>query len=216
MVAVLQEEKDFIAVVKPEGISAIPERNPEAVSLVRQLEARMGEKLFVVHRLDKEVSGLIVFARNAAMHRCLSLQFERRQVEKTYLALVHGKVAGKSGVVDAPIRQFGSGRMGVDGARGKQSETRWEILEEGEDCSLLRVHPVTGRRHQIRVHLYHMGHPIIGDLRYGEKTLQARWPRVMLHSNSICFHLPDKSPVKIICPPTESFSVIQKDCLRTK
>lgn len=184
--AILHEDARLLAIAKPEGISAIPERDPVVPSIQRQLEATRGEKLFVVHRIDKEVSGLLLFARTAAAHRQLSIAFERRRVDKRYLALAWGRLdAGRSGEIDQPIHEFGSGRMGVD-PRGKPSITRWAALANGRygdaDVTLLALSPHTGRRHQLRVHLYAMGHALVGDPRYGDAALQAKAPRLALHA----------------------------------
>lgn len=181
----LFEDADVIAVLKPDGIAAIPERDLAVPSVQRLLEDTRGEKLFVVHRLDKEVSGLLLFARNAAAHRALSLAFERREVRKRYLGLVWGALAvGTSGEVALPIHEFGSGRMGVD-PRGKAALTRWKALAAGaigQAVTLLELEPHTGRRHQLRVHAYAMGHALVGDSRYGDLALQKAQPRLALHA----------------------------------
>jgi tRNA pseudouridine32 synthase/23S rRNA pseudouridine746 synthase len=179
---VLFEDREVLVVDKPEGIATIPERSLEAPSLRRLLEQARGEELFVVHRLDKEVSGVVVFARTAETHRELSMAFEARRVHKTYLAVVHGAIARDAFEVDAPIAQFGSGRMGVRERGGKASQTRFAVVRRTGAFCLVEAEPVTGRRHQIRVHAYHAGHPIVGDLRYGERVLQSRFERLFLHS----------------------------------
>jgi RluA family pseudouridine synthase len=177
----LHEDADLIAVAKPEGIAAVPERDLAVDSLWRRLEVTRGERLWAVHRLDKEVSGLILFARHAAAHRALSLAFERRDTTKTYVALLQGVVAGTAGTVDAPIAQFGSGRMGVR-ADGKPSRSDWRLLQRFPRHSLVELQPRTGRRHQLRVHCYHLGHPIAGDSRYGDPAQQRGTARLMLHA----------------------------------
>lgn len=191
---ILHEDAHLIAIAKPEGLSAIPERDPAVPSAQRLLEAARGDKLFVVHRIDKEVSGLLLFARTAEAHRELSLAFERRQVDKRYVALAWGHLdPGRSGEIDKPIHEFGSGRMGVD-ARGKPSLTRWAALANGrfagEEVTLLALSPHTGRRHQLRVHLYAEGHALVGDPRYGDAALQAKAPRLALHAAEAHLSLP--------------------------
>lgn len=188
-IVTLYESETILAVAKPEGIATIPERDLGVPSVRRVLEAQRGERLWVVHRLDKEVSGLLVFARSAEAHRELCRQFEQRAVSKTYVALVRGVVAPDNDVIDMPIREFGSGRMGVD-RRGKASRTGFRVLERAADCSLLEVEPHTGRRHQIRVHLYAIAHSLIGDPRYGPAGDSAAAPRLMLHA------------WKLVLPPT--------------
>ena len=118
-IPVLFENDDIIAVDKPEKLASIPERNRENVSLLKILSETLERKLYTVHRLDKQVSGVILFAKTPEAHRQLNQMFEHRQVHKTYMALVHGEITGQRGVIDKPLRCFGSGRMGEDIERGK-------------------------------------------------------------------------------------------------
>ncbi len=203
----LREDADLIAVAKPEGLAAVPERDLAVDSLWRRLEAARSERLWAVHRLDKEVSGLILFARNAVAHRALSLAFERRDAAKTYVALVHGVVAGDSGTIDAPIAQFGSGRMGVR-AGGKASRTDWRVLERHPRHTLLALHPLSGRRHQLRVHCYHLGHPIAGDSRYGDPIVQKATPRLMLHAWKLALPHPGGGTLELEAPWPSSFRAV--------
>jgi len=200
MISVLYENADVVVVDKPEGLASIPERQPQGESLVELLSAERGEKLYTVHRLDKETSGVIIFARNAEAHRWLNRQFERRLVEKAYLALVHGVVAEDGGTIDEPLRQFGSGRIGVDKDGGKASVTEFTVVERYEAFTLVEARPRTGRRHQIRVHLYHLGHPIAGDPLYGEAAMQKEIPRLMLHAQRINVALPSGTDLAVEAP----------------
>ena len=184
-IPVLLETKDLLAVEKPELLATIPERDREQASLQRLLEEARGEKLFVVHRLDKEVSGVILFARNADAHRHLNDQFAGRDVQKVYTAVVHGVIAGVGGSIKKPLRQFGSGRVGVDD-RGKEAVTDFDVEERWPASTLVKALPHTGRRHQIRVHFYSIGHPIVGDTRYGDLAMQSG-TRLLLHARSITF-----------------------------
>lgn len=195
---VLYEDAHLIAVGKPEGIASIPERDLAVPSLQRVLEEARGERLFVVHRLDKEVSGAILFARDAETHRALSLAFESREVHKTYLALAHGAVVDQT--IDKPIAQFGSGRMGVKEG-GKPSQTKVVVRERYATTTLCEAHPITGRRHQLRVHFYAIGHALCGDPRYGARD--TAFPRLMLHALKIAI-----GERTIECPPPPSFQEI--------
>lgn len=198
----IYQDERVVAVDKPAGMLVIPGRGPgREPSLVDLLEAHLGKRPFVVHRIDRETSGLVLFALDASTHRELSLAFERRQVRKTYLAVVLNKMAGPEGSIDLPLREFGSGRVAVD-ERGKPSRTEYRVLSPVPEDSggppphhtppgvrsqmpggtLLEVHPVTGRRHQIRVHLYSLGHPVLGDTRYGNPRPVGGAPRLMLHA----------------------------------
>jgi len=211
MISILFEDADVVVVDKPEGLAAIPERRPQGDSLLESLQAQREEKLFIVHRIDKGTSGVIVFARNAQAHRFLNDQFEARQVEKTYLALVHGLVAEDTGRIDRALRQCGSGRVAVDPGRGKPSVTDFHVLERFASHTLVEAHPRTGRRHQIRVHLYHLGHPVAGDPLYGDPTLRTDFPRLMLHAQKLAFRLPSGTDLTVEAP----FPVILTSICRT-
>ena len=197
MIPILYQDDDCVAVMKPCGIAAVPERAGDEACLSALLARQLGSRAFPVHRLDKEVSGVILYALTADAHRVLNTLFERREVHKTYLAVVHGVMAADRGLIRRPIRAFGSGRMGVDDAKGKPSETRYEVLERGAAYSLVQAHPLTGRRHQIRVHLYSIGHPIAGDPLYGEPGLRAGHPRLMLTATGLSLHLPGGSVLSL-------------------
>jgi tRNA pseudouridine32 synthase / 23S rRNA pseudouridine746 synthase len=203
MILPLFEGDDVLAVNKPEGLASIPERDTTQESLLSLLSAARQTKLYIVHRLDKEVSGVIIFAKNAAAHRFLNEQFSHHTVRKTYRAVVHGVMAQESGTIDVPLRQFGSGRMGVDSKRGKVSITNFNVLKRFDACTLVEVHPLTGRRHQIRVHLYSIGHAIVGDPLYGEKAIQCYFPRLMLHAQRVEFRLPSGNEITIEAPVPE-------------
>jgi tRNA pseudouridine32 synthase/23S rRNA pseudouridine746 synthase len=206
MIDVLYEDEDILAVNKPERMVAVPERRRLEQSLIEMLSAQRAERLYIVHRIDRETSGVIVFARNAEAHRQLNRQFETRSVEKVYLAMVHGIVNEDRGEIDKPLRQFGSGRVGIDDQRGKASVTEFCVLERLKAFTLLDVRPHTGRRHQIRVHLYSLGYPIVGDPLYGEQAVQRSYPRLMLHARRLSLHLPSGTRLTIEAPVPESFS----------
>ncbi len=197
MIPILYRDDDCVAVLKPCGVAAVPERSGDGACLSARLGHQLGRSVLPVHRLDKEVSGVILYALTAEAHRFLNLAFERREVQKTYLAVVHGALAQEAGVVERPLREFGSGRMGVDDARGKPSVTRYETVERVRAYSLVRLHPETGRRHQLRVHLYSLGHPIAGDTRYGAPELRAGHPRLMLTATGIGLALPSGTRLRL-------------------
>lgn len=208
MISILFENEDIVATNKPEGLASIPGAPGTGPSLFEQVSAGYTERLYVVHRLDKEASGLILFAKNAAAHRHLNEQFSRRQVDKTYLVLTFGAIAEEGGLIDRPLREFGSGRMGVDRQRGKPSTTRFEVMERLGAYSLVAAHPITGRRHQIRVHFYSLGHPVVGDRRYGDQNVQKNFPRLMLHARAITFRLPSGALLTIEAAAPESFNQV--------
>jgi RluA family pseudouridine synthase len=207
-IPILFESDDLIALDKPVGLASIPERNPQNASLLAVLTAARRQKFYVVHRLDKQVSGVILFAKTPEFHRCLNLQFERRQVLKTYLAIVHGRVL-QGGRIETSLRRFGSGRMAAaEPGTGKACLTEYEVLDCRPETTLLRVRPLTGRKHQIRAHLFGIGHPIVGDPLYGDKSFQRSFPRLMLHASSIRFTSPAGGQIHIESPTAEAFTVL--------
>jgi len=205
-IRVLFENADYLAVDKPEGVLSVAAAGKGG--LPELLKDVFPGRLFPVHRLDRGASGVIAFAKNADAHRHLNGEFDRRAVRKTYVALVHGFLKANRGLIKAPIREFGSGRMGVDAKRGKPSETEFKVTARLEEFTLVRVHPATGRRHQIRVHLYHIGHPIVGDLKYGDRAAQERFPRLMLHALEVEFALPSGDRVTVAAPVPASFDAV--------
>lgn len=181
---VVFEDERLVAVDKPAGQPAIPGRGDIGEPLNKELERRLGARLWVVHRLDREASGLLVFAKDAATHKALCAEFESRRADKAYLAAVTGVLTGE-GRCDAPLKEFGSGRT-APAKDGKPSLTRWAVERPLKGATLLRVTPLTGRRHQIRAHLCALGHPILGDPLYGPPPRPVGGaPRLMLHALSL-------------------------------
>lgn len=165
---IIYEDQNLIALNKPSGLLAIPDREGKEISLKKLLVEKYGN-IFTVHRLDKDTSGLIVFAKNEATHKHLSQQFEARQTEKIYLGLVLGSLAEKKGSIDAPIAEHPvkKGLMTVH-RKGKESFTDYQVLEDFKIFSWLQFQIHTGRTHQIRVHAKHIGHPVVCDNLYGD------------------------------------------------
>ncbi len=204
MFRVIYENKNILAIEKPEGIATIPGFNTSRNNVYYKLKEAGYKDLFVVHRLDKAVSGILLFAKNKKFHRYLNTLFEKRLITKHYLAIVYGSPGKKTGIINAPLRRYGSGRMGVDFKKGKQSLTSYKVILSRKDWSLLQVSPITGRRHQIRVHLYYIGHSVIGDPLYGDIKRNLSYPRLMLHAYRIRIPLPDGSflNLKSSLPPS--------------
>jgi RluA family pseudouridine synthase len=213
-IRVLFENADYLAADKPEGVVSVSEAGKGG--LPELLKDVFPGKLYPVHRLDREASGVIVYAKNTNAHRHLNGQFDRREVRKSYLAVALGAIEANRGSINAPIREFGSGRMGVDAKRGKPSSTEWKVAERLDSATLVRVHPATGRRHQIRVHLYHIGHPIAGDLKYGDRERQGRFPRLMLHALEIEFGLPSGERVTVEASVPPSFEAVLQSLRKVK
>ena len=181
----------LLALLKPSGLLSQPGLGPElADSLLSRAQGRWPEAR-LVHRLDRDTSGLILLARDAGTHRALSTAFAERRVHKTYLAWVAGVPPARGGVIDLPLARVGTrppryGVVPLDGG-GKPALTRWRLLRGGPRASLLLLQPHTGRSHQLRVHLAAQGHPVLGDPLYGDPTAS---PRLQLHAAGLRFRHP--------------------------
>jgi RluA family pseudouridine synthase len=204
-IPIIFEDQNIVVINKPESISSIKGNDKSNFCVYDILSKQLNQKLYIVHRLDKYVSGVMLFAKNAFSHKFLSKQFEHHDVKKTYLALLHGKLNKKKGEIIKPIRQFGSGRMGIDIIKGKSSITKFEVVEIFSNSTLVKAMPVTGRKHQIRVHFYSINHPVVGDLLYGDKKIQSSFERLMLHSFQISFIGLDSKIKTFSCMPPKSF-----------
>ncbi len=183
---ILFSDAHLLVIDKPAGVPVLPDGwQPDAPYLVKMLEADFG-KLWVVHRLDKVTSGVMVFARNAEAHRALNGQFERHEAHKVYHALVNGLPEWDEQVAKHPLRvNVGhKHRTVVDHRRGKPSETRLKVIKRYAGLGLVECTPLSGRTHQIRVHLAALGHPLVGDILYGAPPTRLM-TRPALHALSL-------------------------------
>ncbi|MGQ0628176.1 MAG: RluA family pseudouridine synthase [Phycisphaerales bacterium] len=192
LIEVVRSDARFVVISKPAGLLSVPGKGAEnavcAASWAREryIEARGP---ITVHRLDMDTSGLLLMALDEAAQRGLSWQFEARTVGKEYVALVEGDVAGDEGVVVAAMRLDPARRplQVIDPLLGRPAETRWRVLSREGGRTRVRLTPLTGRSHQLRVHCASMGHPILGDGLYGRLETA---PRLMLHASGLAFDDP--------------------------
>lgn len=165
---ILFENDEFVAISKPSGLLSVPDREGKEVSLKTLLNDRY-QNIWTVHRLDKDTSGVIVYAKGERTHKYLSGLFEGREVEKYYLGWVHGVPVQPTGTIEAAIMEHPVKRgMMVTNKKGKNAITDYEVQETFGMCSLLKFRIHTGRTHQIRVHMKQLGHPILCDPLYGD------------------------------------------------
>ncbi|MDJ0826585.1 MAG: pseudouridine synthase [Rhodobacter sp.] len=190
--AVIHVDHQLLAVDKPSGLLSVPGRGAHlADCLLARVQAVYPEAL-LVHRLDRDTSGVMVFALTPQAQRHLGLQFEKRQAKKTYVARVWGRLEPRAGVVDLPLIVDWPNRplQKVDVEAGREAVTEWKVLKYNQADTRVRLMPRTGRSHQLRVHMKEIGHPILGDPFYASGPARDA-PRLMLHSESLRLRHPD-------------------------
>ena len=197
----IYQDDSLLVVNKPAGLLAVPGRGADKQDCLSvRLQQEFSDAL-VVHRLDMATSGLMLFARGAEMQRRLSLMFHERSVEKRYVAVVAGKLEPATGTVDLPIAADWPNRplRKIDAELGKPSLTRYRLLSHDSKTSRVELEPVTGRTHQLRVHMAAIGHPILGDALYGDA---ASAPRLLLHATTLdLLHPLTGAPLHFVCEP---------------
>lgn len=189
---ILYEDAQLIAVNKPAGLLSVPGRGEHlADCLLRRVQAAFPDAL-LVHRLDRDTSGVIVFALTPHAQRNLSMQFETRVTKKTYVARVWGHLEPKQGTVDLPLTVDWPNRprQMVCHDTGRPAVTDWKVVKYGDNETRVRLFPQTGRSHQLRVHMLALGHPILGDPLYAEGPARD-FPRLMLHSEELRIKNPE-------------------------
>lgn len=189
---IIHADHELLVVGKPAGLLSVPGKGPHlADCLLARINSAFPDAL-LVHRLDRDTSGVMVFALTAHAQRHLGLQFEKRQVRKTYIARVAGEVAEASGTVDLPLAVDWPNRpvQKVDHEHGRQAITDWRVVRREDGETRMRLYPKTGRSHQLRVHMREIGHPILGDPFYATGAARDH-PRLMLHAEALRFRHPD-------------------------
>lgn len=214
-IAVVHQDAQVIVLDKPADVLSVPGRGPERADCVSARVQRVWPDALIVHRLDMATSGLLVMARGASVQRQLSMAFAQRQTHKRYEAVVWGHLSAPSVKLDRPnttatatatddwewidqpliVDWPNRPRSMVCLTRGKPSQTRWrvlahEVLHGHAPVTRVALEPITGRSHQLRVHLQHIGHPIVGDTLYAPTSAQVAAPRLLLHACRLGFHHP--------------------------
>lgn len=188
---VIHRDDDILVVNKPDGLLSVPGKAPEHADCLETRVKQQFDRALLVHRLDMDTSGIMIFAMNRAAQRHLGLQFEKRQVDKRYVALVWGKVVEESGQVDLPMIVDWPNRplQKICHDTGKSAVTDWQVIGRADHKTRLHLMPKTGRSHQLRVHMKEMGYPIVGDRFYASGAALAASPRLLLHSERLAvFH----------------------------
>lgn len=189
---ILHEDHELLAVNKPCGLLSVPGKGPDLADCLLTRVQEAFPTALLVHRLDRDTSGVMIFALTSHAQRHLGLQFEKRQVKKTYIARVWGRLEPKTGTVDLPliVDWPNRPRQKVCYQTGKAAQTDWRVLRASDTESRVRLMPKTGRSHQLRVHMQSLGHPILGDPFYAEGEALA-FDRLMLHAEELRVRHPD-------------------------
>ena len=220
---IVYEDEDVVVINKPKGLVVHPAAGHQDDTLVNGLLYAMGDSLSgingelrpgIVHRIDKDTSGLLAVAKNDRAHTFLASQLKDHTMARTYEAIVCGSFREDSGTVDAPIGRHPSDRkkMTVTERNSKRAVTHWEVVSRYRGYTHVRCRLETGRTHQIRVHMAHIGHPILGDMVYGRKKAELGQDSQVLHAGQLCFiHPRDGRPVMVFAPLPDYFQeVLQK------
>lgn len=189
---IMAQDDDIVVLNKPSGLLSVPGKAKEHADCLQSRVQRVFPSATVVHRLDMATSGLMVMALNKPAHRHISKQFELRETSKTYQAIVFGAVQQDSGEINLPLICDWPNRpkQMVDHERGKKALTRWKVLERNSHSTRVELKPVTGRSHQLRVHMLSMQHPIIGDRLYAHDQALQMASRLNLHAMFLSFRHP--------------------------
>ena len=217
---IVYEDDDVLVINKPKGLVVHPAAGHQDDTLVNGLMYAMGDNLSgingelrpgIVHRIDKDTSGLLAVAKNDHAHLMLASQLKDHTMARTYEAILCGSLKEDSGTVDAPIGRHPSDRkkMCVTERNSKPAVTHWEVIRRYRGYTHVRCRLETGRTHQIRVHMAHIGHPILGDMVYGRKKPELGQDSQCLHAGALCFRLPrDGRPVMVFAPLPEYFTAV--------
>jgi len=209
---IVYEDEDVLVINKPKGLVVHPAAGHQNDTLVNGLLHAMGDELSgingelrpgIVHRIDKDTSGLLAVAKNDLAHVVLASQLKDHSMARTYDAIVCGSFREDSGTVDAPIGRHPTDRkkMCVTQRNSKEAVTHWEVVKRYRGYTHIRCRLETGRTHQIRVHMAHIGHPILGDTVYGHKSKELGQESQCLHAGALCFSHPrDGRPVMVFAP----------------
>lgn len=183
----LYQDNDILVLDKPSGLLSVPGKNVEHKDSLELRVKRAYPTATVVHRLDMATSGIMLFALNKVAHKHIGQQFEKRLTKKCYLARVFGNPKNDSGSVDLPLICDWPNRpkQKIDHETGKTALTHWQVLERHNDHTLMKLTPVTGRSHQLRVHMLSLGHPILGDRLYAHCEALAMATRLQLHATRL-------------------------------
>lgn len=191
-ISIIHQDDDFIVLNKPSGLLHVAGKDPALWDCLEYRVRQTFPAASVIHRLDKDTSGVVVMGLNKKAHAYIAMQFEKRTSRKSYVARVWGQMEGDSGHIDLPLATDWERkpRQRVDFERGRPAQTDWEVIAREENATRVRLFPRTGRTHQLRVHMLMLGHVIIGDEFYAEGAARTAAGRLQLHAEELGFKHP--------------------------
>lgn len=198
----LHRDADLLVFDKPSGLLSVPARHPAlSDSLLSRVQAKFPQAE-IIHRLDKDTSGIVLMSLNRKAHAFVAAQFEARTVKKSYIAEVWGLMHQTEGTVDLPlaIDPNDKPRHRVDHEQGRPAQTLWRVIGQGKKTTRLHLRPLTGRTHQLRVHMKALGHPILGDEFYADGDALSAAPRLLLHAEELSLRHPNGTDVTFRSP----------------
>ncbi|WP_028867757.1 RluA family pseudouridine synthase [Psychromonas arctica] len=202
---IIHQDQDIVVLNKPSGLLSVPGRDTWHKDSLALRILRVWPNACVVHRLDMATSGIIILALKKSAQSHMGRQFQQKVIDKTYFANVEGIIEKESGLIDLPLRCDWENRPRqiVDFEQGKNSQTEWQVVKRGDQTTLVKLTPLTGRTHQLRVHMQQLGHPIIGDEFYASEWGKRLSPqRLALHAASITLtHPSTEERITFECPP---------------
>ena len=201
---VLHVDDDILVLDKPSGLLSVPGKDPSLWDCLEYRARKQWPTAGMCHRLDKDTSGVLVMALNKRAHGRIGSQFEHRKTTKAYIARVAGIMEQDTGLVDLPLATDWENkpRQRVDHENGRPSQTEWTVLEREADATRVRLHPLTGRTHQLRVHMKAIGHVILGDVFYADSAALAAADRLQLHAAELGFTPPTTGEFQVFVAPT--------------
>ncbi|KKB13638.1 pseudouridine synthase [Devosia geojensis] len=200
---VVYVDDDILVLDKPSGLLSVPGRHPSLWDSIRHRARQKWPTAEMVHRLDKDTSGIILMALNKRAHGKLGMQFEKRTTKKNYVARVAGLMDADEGLIDLPLATDWEHkpRQKVDHEHGRPAQTRWQVIAREADATRVRLYPLTGRTHQLRVHMLAIGHVILGDAFYADPQARAAADRLQLHAEELEFvHPTTGEPCRFVVP----------------
>lgn len=201
-ISIVYRDADILVLDKPSGLLSVPGRHPALSDSLASRVQKTFPQALMIHRLDKDTSGVVLMSLNRKAHASIAAQFEARTTKKAYIAKVWGRMKDDEGLIDLPlgIDTDNKPRHRVDHGKGKPAQTRWQVLAYEENATRLRLFPLTGRTHQLRVHMKALDHVILGDEFYADGAALIAANRLLLHAEELAFKHPDGRDVKFTVP----------------